>query len=252
MPPKHATLSRALREQIRQGDLREGDKLPSEASLGEMYAVSRTTVRSALAELTSEGLIRSESGIGSFVRRRRRHRYRPQDDLGDTVGNPQADHFLRTEKQRGASQTITVLIERCPERVARRMGVTEGDFVVVRRRVRSFDGTPYSINDSFYPRSIAEGTEISDPHDIARGVNTVLTELGHEQVRARDEIYIQMPDPEEIQRLQILPGTAVGVHWVIGFTASDRVVRVVRNVLPGDRHVILFDREKSGGEPDVG
>lgn len=56
-----------LREQIHSGQWLTGDKLPSEADLMARHQVSRITVRHALADLESEGLISRVQGKGSFV-----------------------------------------------------------------------------------------------------------------------------------------------------------------------------------------
>ena len=55
--PRHAAIAQALREQIRSGELTPGAPLPSEARLTSTFAVSRGTVRQALAALRAEGLI---------------------------------------------------------------------------------------------------------------------------------------------------------------------------------------------------
>ncbi|MCH3695012.1 winged helix-turn-helix domain-containing protein, partial [Campylobacter lari] len=63
--PKHslsAGVADALAEQIRQGTLAPGDRLPTEKQLTEIYSVSRAVVREALARLKSEGLITSQQG----------------------------------------------------------------------------------------------------------------------------------------------------------------------------------------------
>jgi DNA-binding GntR family transcriptional regulator len=89
------------------------------------------------------------------------------------------------------------------------------------------------------------------PADIARGASEVLAEQGYEQVRALDEIYIRMPTPDEARRLELVPGTPVARHIVTGLTDNDRPVRVVLNVLPGDRHVIVYERAKPDAtDPD--
>jgi DNA-binding FadR family transcriptional regulator len=68
--PRHslsAGVADALAEQIRQGALAPGDRLPTEKQLTEIYSVSRAVVREALARLKSEGLITSQQGSGVFV-----------------------------------------------------------------------------------------------------------------------------------------------------------------------------------------
>lgn len=243
--PKHTRLADALRRRINAGEFDAGDgKLPSEAALSDASGYSRTTVRAALTTLLHEGLLRSESGVGYFKRTLHRYVFRPQDDLVKGREFLKKDWFLESTQHLDSSQSIEVSFIRAPGDVAERLGVPEGEFVAARKRLRSFGGVPYQIYDSFYPRDIVDGTEVMEPRDIARGVNTVLAELGHEQVRAVDEIYIRMPSPDESERLDILPGTPVADHMITGFDADERPVRVVRNVLPGNRHVIMFERTR--------
>jgi GntR family transcriptional repressor for pyruvate dehydrogenase complex len=52
---------------IRRGDLRPGDKLPSEFELMEMLGVGRSTLREAKRVLISLGLVEAHAGRGSFV-----------------------------------------------------------------------------------------------------------------------------------------------------------------------------------------
>ena len=50
-------LAQILRERITSGDLREGDRLPSETALAQQAGVSRSTVREALRILEQDGLV---------------------------------------------------------------------------------------------------------------------------------------------------------------------------------------------------
>lgn len=60
-------LSDELRRAILSGDIKVGEKLPSEARLTEAHAVSRTVVREAIAALRSDGLVEAHQGAGVFV-----------------------------------------------------------------------------------------------------------------------------------------------------------------------------------------
>lgn len=62
-----ATVSAALREAILQGEMKPGDKLPSEAGLTKRFGVSRTVVREAIASLRADGLVEPRHGVGVFV-----------------------------------------------------------------------------------------------------------------------------------------------------------------------------------------
>lgn len=61
-------LADLLRARIESGALAPGDPLPSELRLVEEYGISRTTVRQAIAQLRTEGLVRVERPRGTFVR----------------------------------------------------------------------------------------------------------------------------------------------------------------------------------------
>jgi DNA-binding GntR family transcriptional regulator len=56
-----------LKNQILAGDYKKGDLLPSENELSNRYAITRVTVRQALAELAKEGYIVRRHGKGSIV-----------------------------------------------------------------------------------------------------------------------------------------------------------------------------------------
>lgn len=56
-----------IENQITQGILKEGDRLPSENNLAKENGISRVTVRQALKLLNEMGLVKTRKGIGSFV-----------------------------------------------------------------------------------------------------------------------------------------------------------------------------------------
>ncbi|MEU4420995.1 winged helix-turn-helix domain-containing protein [Actinoplanes sp. NPDC024001] len=61
-------LADLLRQRIESGELGPGDALPSELRLVEDYGISRTTVRQAIGQLRSEGLVTVDRPRGTFVR----------------------------------------------------------------------------------------------------------------------------------------------------------------------------------------
>jgi GntR family transcriptional repressor for pyruvate dehydrogenase complex len=61
-------LADALIVGIRQGQLKPGQRLPTEAALVERFGVSRTVVREALSRLKTLGLLESRQGSGAYIR----------------------------------------------------------------------------------------------------------------------------------------------------------------------------------------
>jgi len=65
--PQYRKLYELLRGHIVEGVYKEGNLLPSENELCQLYDLTRPTVRQALAALVAEGYIRKQQGKGSIV-----------------------------------------------------------------------------------------------------------------------------------------------------------------------------------------
>lgn len=61
------TIATAIEKKILDGELKPGDKLPSENSLAQMFGVSRNVIRESLREVKEWGLIEVKTGSGNFV-----------------------------------------------------------------------------------------------------------------------------------------------------------------------------------------
>ena len=64
--PKYIILSEYIKNDIQEGKIKRGDRLPSENNLAEKFCMSRHTVRKAFAILENEGYITAEHGRGRF------------------------------------------------------------------------------------------------------------------------------------------------------------------------------------------
>jgi DNA-binding FadR family transcriptional regulator len=99
-------------EIINGDDLCVGDRLPSESRLAEMFGMSRTIVREALARLASDGITEPRRGAGSFVKSRPSDRmlaYVPMAELPTTLGTYEVRFVLEAETARLAA------VRRSPE-----------------------------------------------------------------------------------------------------------------------------------------
>ena len=64
---KYAIIADKLREEIRSGRYKQGEKFATELELTERFGVSRQTVRQALSQLSSEGHLVQRQGSGTYV-----------------------------------------------------------------------------------------------------------------------------------------------------------------------------------------
>ncbi|MBS4204861.1 GntR family transcriptional regulator [Lederbergia citrea] len=65
--PLYKQIYESVLEQINQGELKQGGKIPSEKDLAEQFSVSRITSKKALDLLAQENVIKRVQGKGSFV-----------------------------------------------------------------------------------------------------------------------------------------------------------------------------------------
>ena len=65
--PQYRKLYEVLRKHISDGVYKEGDLLPSENELCQLFGMTRPTVRQSLSSLANDGYIRKHQGKGSIV-----------------------------------------------------------------------------------------------------------------------------------------------------------------------------------------
>ncbi|MGW1189294.1 GntR family transcriptional regulator [Streptomyces sp. NPDC002559] len=245
--PTAKAIADDLREQIRSGQLPPGAALPTSRELSEHYGVTAKTVSAGIDVLKTEGLVVGERGgrrrvrsdhpvtwnLTSFERGGRRDS-RAMDDWSAAI----------TMAGRVPAQEVKVSTAPAPSDVATWLEIRPGTPVVIRERIRTVDDHPFQLSTSWFPGSIATGTLLEEPGDVAVP-GGILKSIGHPQQHVRDEISIRMPTPEESERLHLPPGTPVAQHIRIGY-GEHVPVRVMRTIAPGDRHVLVYELDVSG------
>lgn len=236
-----------LRAAITTGEYKPGETLPSEFEIADNYGVSRDTVRRALNRLTQEGLLTPGRGrLGRQVRKNKPltfHAVKSESASRVEERRPKGvDAWVADANEQGrtAAQSISVAMDEAGPEVSSRLEIPEGTLVVVRRRIRTIDGEPHNLNDTYYPREIAEGTPIMHPADVAQGTIALMEDLGYKQVWYRDDLETRMPTPDETDRLQIPPGVPVLVQYRSGYT-TERPVKLTVTVWPGDRTNLVYE-----------
>lgn len=152
--PMHAQLRQLLRSEILGGALAPLDKLPSEAELSARHNVSRVTVRHALGDLQSEGLIFRVQGKGAYV-----SRPKARQDITTLKGFDEAmaplGHTTRNE---------LLSFERVPatNEIAEKLRIEGGTTVCRIRRLRFLDNLPVSVDESYLPLDIGSGLAAKD------------------------------------------------------------------------------------------
>jgi GntR family transcriptional regulator len=174
--PLYMQIADILRNRILVGAYRPNQQMPSESELMSAFDVSRITVRQALGNLQSEGLIFRIHGKGTFVSRPRAFQ-----DLGSLQGFGTAMREMGYETH---SKVLSLRTIAPPRHVRDR--IASGGRVTELRRLRFLNRAPISLDVSYLPSAI--GLRVAKADLANRDVFSVLENdcqiaLGHADLR---------------------------------------------------------------------
>jgi GntR family transcriptional regulator len=250
-----------LREQIDSGGLRPGQQLRTEIELREHYGASRNTVRDAIKWLTTLGLVGSRPGQGTFVVRKidpyvttlTADPKGPGGDMGSATDATGYETEYGTQKRKVTNSDPQVEIQKTPADVASQLQVAEGSQVISRHQRRYIDGTPWSLQTSFYPMGfVLKGADrLIQADDIKIGTVKYLAEtLGLRQVGYRDWITVRAPDATEAMFFNLPQDGRVGLFEIrrTGYDQTGTPIRLTVTVFPTDRNQFIVN---VGDVPDA-
>jgi GntR family transcriptional regulator len=225
--PLWMQVSRLLAEQIANGVIRSGSRLPSERELCERLDVSRVTVRRALRELAREGLVRQSSTRGWFVAGARLAE--PPNVLQSLTSMAEARGFA-------IATHVLALVSRAAQLdEAEELRIVPGAPVADLERLRRLDGIPFAVDASVLPLARFPGlleTELED-----RSLYATLEErFGAVATRADYALDADRAASHDAALLEIEPGSPVLVARQITFDQHGEPFELGRIVYPAGRY----------------
>lgn len=241
---KHQEITADLKRAIEEGAFPVGSRLPGIEDLAQQYKVSKETVSTAIRGLANMGLVTPIPRKGTIVRDPRVLTYwAVRSEASERRSSNTADAFFTDihEAGREPSQKFESRKVPAPSHVAEQLELEQGQEILLRRCMRSVDGIPWSIQDSYFPPHIVRlCPELESPHDIARGTINALRELGIYQVGFFDELTSRMPTPDEHQFFRTPRGIPVLVQTRTAYTTTE-VVRVAETIWAADRNRVIYE-----------
>lgn len=245
--PLYKQIADWLRNAIEHGLLVPNMRLPSETSLMRRFHTTRTTVRRALEQLAHEGRVRTQRGVGVFVKA-------PVRD--DALIREPYDRMARHRRHRGesplyvdaatqglspaavAQDHVDLHEVAVPRRIATWLEVDAGSTVFRRRRRMWADNIPTQITTSYLPLDIAVGA-LRQEHTGDGGTHARIEELGYELTEFIERLSVRMPTDAEARELRLEPGVPV-VDLLQTTYAGERPVECFTSVIAGDRYVFRY------------
>ncbi len=248
--PMYRQIAEQLRLRIESGELAPGSQLPTELVLREEFDASRNTVRDAIKWLTNLGLVDTRPGQGTFVT----EAIDPfvttlSGETGSGLGGGEGASYLSEVSEQNRKPSISpvqVEIQQAADNIAAGLWVSKGAEVISRHERRFIDGTPWSMQTSFYPVEFADrGAErLRSARNIDEGTVQYLHDTLHiRQVGFRDWITVRTPNANEADFFKLSQDGRVPVYEIFrtAFDGNGQPMRLTITVFPADRNQFIIN-----------
>lgn len=237
--PRYLVVARALEEELMTGALDVGDRLPAERELCRQLRVSRVTIRRALAELRSRGLIESADSRGWFVAAR---------SIGETNVLVSFSDMARARGLRPSSRVLEAATRPSTLQEAEQLSLAPGAPIFQLRRLRFLDTVAVGLETTRIPVAVAPALAEADfsrtsLYDELRAAGVIPT-------RADYDVQAVGADADEATLLGVSPGAPLLCTQTVTFDQSARPIELSRSLFRGDRYrfrATLFNSQLAGG-----
>lgn len=232
--PKYIQISAWLKELIQTGRYKKGEKLPSEIELSKTCDVNRNTLRQAIAELVSAGILRKEKGMGTFVSSSiplaLKHKLKSISSFRDDL------------REIGINDDTKVLkksIEDAENHIAKTLLLGANHKVIVIRRLRAGNDVPFIYEESYLPGDMFR--QIMDM-DLTGSMYKLLSERFN-IVLARCEQTIRAINLKgKIARILKIPENSAGIFMEsVTFDQNSIPVEVLYSYYRGDKYIFEIE-----------
>lgn len=202
MQAKYDQVKQRLEEMINNGELRIGERMPSELVMAKEFGVSRETFRSAVGVLEQEGRLLIKHGVGTFV-------IQPLPLIPSSLEKLSSiGSMIQAARLDEGEERVRLKTERCTPEAAKALSIQPDDPVIMLERFRSANGEPVAYSINVIPRQIA-----GDRFDNGQFEGSLLEffekQLGRKIVTADSEISVPLHIDRNCQRLLLHPQTTV-------------------------------------------
>lgn len=239
--PRYEQLYRHLAAAIAAGTLSPETQIPPERELAALAAVSRVTVRKAVAQLVEEGVLEQRRGAGTFVRSAKVRLDHSQTTLVS---------FTEYMRQRGKVPTSRILaaglFAPTPDE-QQALGLTAGSRVARIERLRSADAVPMAVEWSSWPPDV-----LPDPHLVQGSLYDHIRQKGQLPTHAVQRVTAANLREGEAKLLDMPLGKAVLRIDRTGYFASGRPVEFTRGLYRSDIYDFIAELRLSASPTDKG
>ncbi|MHC1750158.1 MAG: GntR family transcriptional regulator [Cellulosilyticaceae bacterium] len=232
----YSQIEEHLLKQIKTGELKEGDAIPTEVELSEQFGVSRPTVRQALNKLVNNGYLERTKGKGSFVKKPK---------LTQEYTRFIESYNVEIAKKGLIPKTIVLeksIIESDAE-IAKRLGIVCGEKVICITRLRyafkEKGGQPIVLTTVYIPymripKLLKYDFETFSLYEILENNNLYVK-------RVQRELEITIANDQFAKLLEINEGDAVHLISSVGYLEDGNVIEYSVSYYPAERNKFIVE-----------
>jgi DNA-binding GntR family transcriptional regulator len=230
--PLYMQVARQLRAQIAAGDLRDGDRLPSQREMMARWHISMQTASKVIGAMKTEGLAVPSVGRDTVVAPGAAARI-----AAAAQGTAHAPAASLPPAPGTAATAAAAAKAAAPGPVAEILGIPSGRRALRRTETRSDDGQAVSITVFWYPPAIADkAPRLADSHPLPAGTLAYIAEATGTRATRADEDYAAAPaDDDNAAALGIIPGSPVLVTRTRYYAADGTLIEYTETTIPTGR-----------------
>jgi GntR family transcriptional regulator len=240
--PLYVRIRDELQARIDAAQWRPGDQIPSEAALADQFGVTRMTVRQALEQLSSAGVLVRRRGIGTFV-------------TGNEATHRRLNRLGSFADELGISpSSVTTCmyaqeLADAPDEVAGFLPVKSGEKVVRLLRLRTANSRPVALQESWL-RLVTLPSAIREPLIDGSLYLTLRQRAGIEIRWAQQEMTAVVATPEQAAILNVGPGTPLIATTRRTYGENDDPVEFARSWTRTEYPILIHLVAEKSAEPE--
>jgi GntR family transcriptional regulator len=230
--PLYYQLKNLILDQIDTGRLGRDDQLPSEREIGDLYGISRHTVRQAINELVLQGILYRAPGKGTYVA--------PRKVIQDLLHVTSFTQMILDWGKSTSVRAISSDVVPAPPFVSRLLNLPANAKAFQFERLRIVDREPVALHRSYVPEDIAQPL-LAVSLDSQSLLGLLADECGVRIVHSQETMEPTIADRYEAELLNVKQGAPL--QLITGRLLSDvgHPVECHKSLYRGDKFQFAFE-----------
>ncbi|PRX27204.1 GntR family transcriptional regulator [Orenia metallireducens] len=190
--PLYYQIENLIRGKIEKKEYSIGERIPSERELGELFKVSRMTVRKALENLVSEGILERKERKGTFVSR---------NNLKEFPSLIGVNEYIKAEGMTPNNKIINKELIKPNKRIIKNLNLNSDEKVILIERLILADDKPVGFEQSYISYAICP--DLLEIDISQQSIYEMLRRNGHKPTKAKDETSAILADNKLSRLLKV-------------------------------------------------